>query len=442
MDFHAFIKAKQSGKAFPPAALTSFIQGVVNQEITDPQLSSFVTTAYLLGLNTEEISHLTRAMANKGETFNWSLPGPVVDKHSTGGVGDLVSLILGPILAACGLYVPMISGRRLGHTGGTIDKLESIKGYNSAPDLALFRHCVSAVGVAIVGQSGNMAPADKRMYAIRHQTATVDSIPLITASILAKKLAEGLDGLILDIKFGSGAFMLDESQARLLANSLRSVAAESGLACDCVLSDMNSPLAHNIGNGLEVLEAIDFLTAHRRHQDLCEVTCFLAAKALLIVDQATTYTDAIEQVNRVLDSGKAAEKFAQMVACLGGPADIIERPLKSIKQAKIVRPLLAERDGYVHRVNCKGLGNLTNNLATSPNGKIDHSTGISDFPSIGTHCVEGESICFIHANSEQSWDLAAKQVQSAISIKDQKIKATSRLTGEIIASEKEKRLYA
>ena len=274
------------------------------------------------------------------------MPGPVIDKHSTGGVGDKVSLILAPIIAACGGFCPMISGRGLGHTGGTLDKLEAIPGYRTDPDADLFRRTVAGVGCAIIGQTDDLAPADRRLYAIRDVTATVESIPLITASILSKKLAAGLDALVMDVKFGSGAFLTDLEAARRLADSIVAVANGAGLATTALLTDMNQVLGRSAGNGVEVREAIDLLTERQRGGRLLEVTSALAAE-LLVLGGLYDADAAAPAVAGALSSGTAAERFQAMVTGLGGPADLLDRPDRYLPEPAIKRDVVAPRRDYI-----------------------------------------------------------------------------------------------
>jgi thymidine phosphorylase len=261
------IRAKRDGRALTAAEIDEFIAGLTSGAVTEGQVAAFAMAVFFRGMEIDERVHLTRAMMRSGDTLDWSgakLPGPLVDKHSTGGVGDNVSLMLAPMLAACGAYVPMISGRGLGHTGGTLDKLDSIPGYATQPDIATFRRVVAEAGCAIIGQTADLAPADKRLYAVRDVTATVESIALITASILSKKLAAGLQALVMDVKTGSGAFMPTREGSRELARSIAHVATRAGLPTVALITDMNEPLASAAGNAVEVQNAVDYLTGARR----------------------------------------------------------------------------------------------------------------------------------------------------------------------------------
>ncbi|MEM0900555.1 MAG: thymidine phosphorylase, partial [Pseudomonadota bacterium] len=298
------IRAKRDRQTLSPKEIGAFVRGVADGSVTDAQIAAFAMAAYLNGLNEEETVDLTLAMRDSGDTLDWSdMDRSVSDKHSTGGVGDNVSLMLAPIAAACGLAVPMISGRGLGHTGGTLDKLEAIPGYNTTPDNQLFRKTVAGIGCAIIGQTSNLAPADKRIYGVRDVTATVENIPLITASILAKKLAAGLGSLVLDVKSGSGAFMAAEDQAVRLAESLVGVADGAGTNASAVLTDMNQPLASAAGNAVEVFNAVQFLTGEKWEPRLLEVTLTLATEMIIVSGVETENKKARAKAESALESG-------------------------------------------------------------------------------------------------------------------------------------------
>src|ERR1700734_4212660 len=316
------IRAKRDGRALTGEEIGEFIAGLTSGAIGDGQVAAFAMAVVFRGMNIDERVHLTRAMTRSGEALDWSganLPGPIVDKHSTGGIGDNVSLMLAPMLAACGAYVPMISGRGLGHTGGTLDKLDSIPGYVTQPDIATFRRVVKEAGCAIIGQTADLAPADRRLYAIRDVTATVESVALITASILSKKLAAGLQGLVMDVKAGSGAFMASLSGARELAQSLASVATGAGLPTVSLITDMSEPLASAAGNAVEIRNAVDYLTGARRDERLDQVTMALGAELLALSGLARDAAAGAAALKHSLETGAAAERFERMIAALGGP---------------------------------------------------------------------------------------------------------------------------
>ncbi|MSE16354.1 thymidine phosphorylase, partial [Pantoea agglomerans] len=322
------IRKKRDGHALTEEEIRFFINGVRDNTVSEGQIAALAMTIYFHDMTLPERVALTMAMRDSGTVLNWkslNLNGPVVDKHSTGGVGDVTSLMLGPMVAACGGYVPMISGRGLGHTGGTLDKLEAIPGFDIFPSDDRFREIIKQVGVAIIGQTSSLAPADKRFYATRDITATVDSIPLITASILAKKLAEGLDALVMDVKVGSGAFMPTYEASESLAQSIVGVANGAGCQTTALLTDMNQVLASSAGNALEVREAVRFLTGEERNPRLLEVTLALCSEMLVSGKLAASDTEARQKLMMVLDNGKAAEVFGRMVAAQQGPADFVER---------------------------------------------------------------------------------------------------------------------
>ncbi|WP_313519266.1 thymidine phosphorylase, partial [Pseudomonas sp.] len=307
------IRRKRDGKVLSEADIQRFVAGITDFSISEGQAAAFAMAVLLKGMNVEERIALATAMRDSGRVLSWNLPGPVVDKHSTGGIGDLVSLPLAPLLAACGCYVPMISGRGLGHTGGTLDKLDSIPGYDSQPSMARLHEVVAKVGCAIIGQTNDLAPADKRLYAIRDVTATVESIDLIVASILSKKLAAGLDVLLIDVKVGNGAFMAEADDALALAESIVAVANGAGVRTRALITDMSQPLARSAGNALEVEEAIALLRGEVRSQRLWDVTLALAEQTLLCAGLASSAELAREQLLAAWHSGAALERFAQMV---------------------------------------------------------------------------------------------------------------------------------
>jgi thymidine phosphorylase len=345
----------------------------------------------------------------------------VLDKHSTGGVGDKVSLMLAPLLAACGAAVPMISGRGLGHTGGTLDKLDSIPGYRTAPDLALFRKVVAECGCAIIGQTADLAPADRRLYAIRDVTATVESIPLITASILSKKLAAGLQGLVMDVKFGSGAFMTEPERARELAASIATVATGAGLPTTALLTDMNQVLGRTAGNALEVREAIDWLHGTARDRRLDEVTLALGAELLLLGRLARDLDDARRQLVAARDTGAAAERFQRMVAALGGPADLLERPERHLPAAPVRLPVPSQRAGFIARMDVRAVGVAVLTLGggrSRAEDRIDYGVGVMDMPGIGARVERGQPLAVIHARSEAEAARAAAALVAAITVGD------------------------
>ncbi|MBB4002670.1 thymidine phosphorylase [Aurantimonas endophytica] len=416
------IRAKRDGGQLDAADIKAFIDGFAGERVTEGQVAAFAMAVFFRGMATAETVALTEAMRDSGDVLDWSdLDRRVVDKHSTGGVGDNVSLMLAPIVAACGAAVPMISGRGLGHTGGTLDKLESIPGYDVAPDNATFRRTVRDIGCAIIGQTARLAPADARFYGVRDVTATVESIPLITASILSKKLAAGLQGLVLDVKTGSGAFMARPEDARALATSLVGVANGAGLRTTALITRMDEALASAAGNAVEIRNAVRFLTGAQRDPALQEVTLALAAEMLVLAGLAPTPADCHRMATAALEDGRAAERFGKMVAALGGPADFVERAEAHLPQAPLVRDVTAERDGTVASVETRSLGLAVVELGggrTRPQDAVDHAVGLSELVPIGRHVAKGEPLARIHARDEVAFARAAATIRSAYVLSD------------------------
>ncbi|WP_292222275.1 thymidine phosphorylase, partial [Mesorhizobium sp.] len=375
------IRRKRDGHRLSSDEIAAFIAGLTAGAISEGQIGAFAMAVFLNGMSREEAVALTIAMRDSGNVLDWSdLPGPVTDKHSTGGVGDNVSLMLAPIVAACGAYVPMISGRGLGHTGGTLDKMDAIPGYASQPDLPLFRKTVLETGCAIIGQTADLAPADRRLYAIRDVTGTVESIPLITASILSKKLAAGLGSLVLDVKLGNGAFMEKSRDAVALANSLVEVANGAGLNASALVTGMNEPLASAAGNAVEVKNAVDFLTGRFRDKRLEDVTLALAADMLQSAGLVSSQQDGLRRATEALAGGRAASVFGRMVAVLGGPADFVENPEKYLPTAPVELAVRAEQAGFVTGIATRDIGLAVVTLGggrSRPDDKIDHAVGLT-----------------------------------------------------------------
>jgi thymidine phosphorylase len=378
----------------------------------------------LKGMTTPERVALTEAMTRSGEVLRWDLPGPALDKHSTGGIGDKVSLMLAPMVAACGGYVPMVAGRGLGHTGGTIDKLEAIQGYVTRPDASLFRHVVNSVGCAIVGATEAIAPADRRLYAIRDTTATVESIDLIVASILSKKRAAGLDALVMDVKTGSGAFMATLDDSRALARALVDVANGSGLPTVALLTDMNECLGTTAGNAVEVQEAIAFLCGEPADARLRDVTFALSAELLVAGRLAPDTHSALLMLEKALDSGEAAERFQRMVTELGGPSDLLEKPQLHLPTAPVIVDAPSLESGYIASIDVRAIGLAIVQLGggrARPMDLIDPSVGLTDVAPLGAKVGPGAApLARVHARSQEDADRAIAALQSAIRISDQK----------------------
>ncbi len=418
------IRAKQGGARLSRSHLALLAAGLADGSLSDAQAGALAMAVHLRGMETGECADFTLAMRDTGHILDWkplSPPGPVLDKHSTGGIGDLVSLPLAPMLAACGAWVPSVSGRGLGHTGGTLDKLESIPGYQVQPDPGLLQRTMKEAGVAIVGASERIAPADRRLYAIRDVTATVDSIPLIVASILSKKLAAGLDALVLDVKTGNGAVLPERERSRQLARQLIATATAAGLPVAALITDMSQPLARSAGNALELREAIAMLRGEPAEPRLLEVTLALGAAVLVLAGLARDAAAARATLARTLAEGSAAERFARMVSALGGPSDIVERPETHLGRAPVVRDVRAARPGFVSAIDTRALGLVVVALGggrTAPGQAIDHSVGLDRLAALGTRLEPGDALARVHAAAPAAAEQAAEQVASAYTIGD------------------------
>jgi thymidine phosphorylase len=420
------IRSKRDGQRLSEAQIQQFVQGLVDGSWSEGQVAALAMAIYLRGLARGECVALTQAMVYSGRMMAWpDLPGPVLDKHSSGGVGDKVSLMLAPMVAACGGYVPMISGRGLGHTGGTCDKLAAIPGYCTTPEPAVFDQVVRSVGCAIIGQTGDLAPADKRLYAIRDVTATVESVPLITASILSKKLAAGLQGLVMDVKCGNGAFADSRDMADDLAHSIVSVAIRAGLKTAALITDMNQVLGQTVGNALEMAEAIRYLTGQggntAREPRQHAITLALGAELLVLGGLAASTGAARIQLQAALDSGAAAERFARMVAALGGPADLLERPTTHLAAAPLVLPVPALSAGVLTATNTRAIGVAVVELGggrRKADDAIDPRVGLSHMQPLGTRLAAGDPLAMVHAADRSSAERAIAQVQAACTISD------------------------
>lgn len=425
------IRRKRDGKELSDDEIAFFVRGITDNSISEGQIASFAMAVFFQDMSMRERVALTQGMMNSGTVLSWesaNLPGPIVDKHSTGGVGDKVSLMLGPIIAACGGYVPMISGRGLGHTGGTLDKFDSIPGYCVSPDDAVFRKVVSEVGCAIIGQTGNLAPADKRFYSIRDITATVESIALITASILSKKLASGLDGLVMDVKSGNGAFADNLEMARELAQSIVSVANGAGVKTSALITDMNQVLGSHVGNAVEVRETVDyFLNPESRDPRLHEVVIELAADLLRVVGIVETLEQGREKAQASLVNGKACEIFGQMIAALGGPTDFIEKSENYLAKAPVQRDVFTSKSGFISAMDTRAIGVAVVELGGGrrvASDNIDHAVGLTDFKGIGVEVGPNAPITTVHARNDSDAERAVERILSALDISEEKSVAT------------------
>jgi thymidine phosphorylase len=419
------IRRKRDGHELTAEEVAFVVRGIHDGSLSEGQVAAFAMAVFFRGMSTAERVALTLGLMRSGVTLEWrslGLPGPVIDKHSSGGVGDKVSLMLAPIVAACGGFVPMISGRGLGHTGGTLDKLSAISGYDTQPDIATFRRVVREVGCAVIGQTDDLAPADRRLYATRDVTATVESIPLIVSSILSKKVAEGLDGLAMDVKCGSGAFCDSEEMARDLAQSLVAVANQAGLPTVALITDMDRVLGRNVGNALEVVEAVEYLKGEgTRDPRLHEVVLALAGEMLALGGLAPSAAAGRVRAAAALEDGRAAEVFARMVSALGGPDDFLERSGRYLGHAPVVRPCMAERSGHVAGMDARQVGIAVVALGggrSHADDAIDPSVGLSDVIDVGTPVRAGSPLCIVHAASDDAADQAIAIVRRAIRIED------------------------
>ncbi|MDX1738813.1 MAG: thymidine phosphorylase [Alphaproteobacteria bacterium] len=434
------IRKKRDGLKLTNQEIQFIVDGITHNSLSEAQVGAFAMAVFFQGMDMDERVALTKGMMNSGDVMHWDnldLDGPIVDKHSSGGVGDKISLMLAPIVAACGAYVPMITGRGLGHTGGTTDKLEAIPGYNTAPSDEDFRRIVKEHGLAVIGQTGELAPADKRLYGIRDVTATVESVPLITASILSKKLAAGLDALVMDIKCGSGAFCDTYEMAKDLSESIVAVANGANTPTHALITDMNQVLGNTAGNAVEMLEVVDYLTKpESREQRQHDITIALAAEMLILGKLADNLDDAKVKAEDALSSGRAAEKFQELVVALGGPSDLLENAASHMPLAEVTRDVYLDDAGYISEMNTREIGLSVVTLGggrTSPGEPVDHSVGLSCIRGIGQNIDSNVPFCRIHAKDEDSADAAANMIKGAVKVSDTSVASSpivmERITG-------------
>ena len=418
------IRRKRDGAVLTAEEIRFFVRGITDGGVSEGQIAAFAMAVFFNDMSVDERVAFTLAMRDSGQVLEWrslNLPGPVLDKHSTGGVGDVVSLLLGPMVAACGGFVPMISGRGLGHTGGTLDKLEAVAGYCATPEIGKFREVVRDVGVAIIGQTAELAPADKRVYSIRDVTATVESVAMITGSILSKKLAAGLDALVMDVKVGSGAFMPTPEKSLELARAIVHVGNGAGLRTTALLTDMNESLAPSAGNALEVRLALDYLSGRSRPARLHEVNLALSAEMLVLSGISASNAEAQARLLAALDSGEAAQRFARMVSALGGPADLFERPDKYLEATRLIVPVPAGHSGFVSRCDCRALGLAVVGLGggrTRPTDSVDFAVGLSELVRIGDRVERDQPLALVHARDDNAAQRAVQEVLAAFEIGD------------------------
>jgi pyrimidine-nucleoside phosphorylase len=427
------IARKRDGGELGQGEIEAFVRGATDGSWADYQLSAFLMAAFIRGMTPRETAFLTEAMLRSGTVVDLSaIPGPKADKHSTGGVGDKVSLHVAPMVAACGVGVPMISGRGLGHTGGTLDKLESIPGFRVGLSIEEYRAQLSRIGVVLIGQTADLAPADRKLYALRDVTGTVECIPLICASILSKKLASGIGALVLDVKYGRGAFMKDAAKARELATAITTVAKAMGTPTRAVLTAMDQPLGRSVGNALEVAESIQFLKGSAA-ADLAEVTYAIGAQMLLLAGAAPNAAEARSKLEASVTSGTALAKFREMVAAQGGDPRVVDDPAV-LPRASIVRPFPAPQSGFVADVDAMGVALAALRLGAGrakAENPVDHAVGVDGLVKVGETVKAGAPLCVIHANSETAATEAAAILSRAIVVGDAQ-PASRPLIGEII----------
>ena len=417
------IRLKRDGKSLSAAQIQQFVDGLVDNGFNDAQAGAMAMAIFQQGMDTTEITELTLAMMRSGQVLAWpEVDGPIVDKHSTGGVGDKVSFMLAAIVAACGAYVPMISGRGLGHTGGTADKLESIAGFNVAPSIDQFKGIVKRDRLAIISQTSDLAPADKRLYGIRDVTACVESIPLITASILSKKLAAGLDGLVMDVKVGNGAMMNKLDDAIALAKSINRVSNQAGVVTQTVITDMNQVLGRSAGNAIEMYETVQYLTGEYRDARLHEVVVKLAELMLINAKIAANSADANQRIEEALASGKAAEQFNRMIAALNGPTDYIDKPWACMPKAEVVKDVVVAKSGVINAMQTRDVGLSVVELGggrLSNTDSVDHSVGFDHILPLGSRVSAGDVVAQVHAKDEASAEKASQQFLDALDVAEE-----------------------
>ena len=419
------IRKKRDNKTLTEDEIKSFVLGLTDGSFSDSQIASMSMAILINDMTKEETIWLTNAMTNSGDKLDWQdivESDLVCDKHSTGGVGDKVSLILAPILAACGVYVPMISGRGLGHTGGTLDKFDTIPGYNTQPSIDVFRKVVKDVGCAIIGQTSNLVPADKKLYSIRDAVGAVESIPLITSSILSKKIASGLKNLVLDVKVGNGSFNNTKDVALNLARSLVSVAKGAGLQCQAILTDMNQVLGWNAGHTLEIKECAEYLTNKRKNKRLEKITNELIASVLMMAKK-TEKQESYEKINQVLSNGMAAEKFNKMVHALGGPADFLEKHDSLLQSSSYVGEIKANETGSIHSIETRKLGLTLIELGggrKQVDDEINYAVGYENVVSVGDNVDTSTPLLRVHASSQSDFDRVKNEIEKCFVISDTK----------------------
>ncbi|MFL5397984.1 MAG: thymidine phosphorylase [Myxococcales bacterium] len=421
MRAYDLIKKKRDGGVLEPEELRFLARGAASGEVADEQLAAFLMAVFFRGLDgVSELPHFLDAMLRSGRVLDLShIPGRKVDKHSTGGVGDKISLPLAPLVAACGVRVPMVSGRGLGHTGGTLDKLESIPGFRVALPLSRFIELVETVGACLIGQTDEIAPADRKLYALRDATATVESIPLIASSILSKKLAEGIDALVLDVKVGRGAFMKSLDQARALARTMVDLCHVMGRGCSALLTAMDEPLGEAVGNAVEVAESIEILRG-RGPPDARELTLLLGIEMLLAGSAARTEAEAREKLTSALADGRALRKFGEIVEAQHGDARCLDDPGR-LPQPRLRREIRAERSGFLVALDAEQVGLSAVDLGAGrarKEDRVDPAAGLLLRKRAGDEVRAGETLAELHAESEARLEAGAARFARAVHIGD------------------------
>lgn len=433
MRMYDLIMKKRNGGTLSRDEIFFMIEGYTKGNIPDYQMSAMMMAIYFNGMNEKETAALTMAMAESGDQLDLSgIQGIKVDKHSTGGVGDKTSLALTPMVSACGVKIAKMSGRGLGHTGGTVDKLESFQGFSTSLSEEAFIDQVNRIGISIIGQTKNLAPADKKLYALRDVTATVDNMSLIASSIMSKKLAAGADAIVLDVKTGSGAFMKEEADAMLLAGEMMTIGKNAGRKMMAVISDMDQPLGNAVGNALEVKEAIETLKGHGP-ADFTELCMTLGSCMLMVAEIAENEQQAREMLKEAVDSGKALDKLAELVEAQGGDKRMVyETDL--LPKASSITPLLSEKDGYVEKIQCDEVGICSLILGGGRETKesaIDLSVGIVLTKKVGSHVKVGEPLAYIHSNEEAKRLACEERLRKAFHIGD-KVKKEGAIIHQIL----------
>ncbi len=440
-----FIRRKRNDEPLAPADIREFVEGIGNGTVSEGQIAAFAMAAFLNGMSSAETAALTLAMRDSGDVIDWAdtaiASSVIIDKHSSGGTGDeKVSLILAPLVAACGVHIPMISARGLGHTGGEVDLMEAIPGCDIAPPADVFKRAVETAGAAVIGPTGRLAPADAAIYYVRDVTATVESVPLITSSILSKKLAAGISGLVMSVNFGSGAFMPTIADAEQLSSSLIAVARQAGLPMVTLIADMDEVMGDSVGSRLQVLEAIRFLDGTHRDPRMLTLVMALAAEILLLANLVADERQARQMLQQHLDNGAALQRFGKMVASLGGPSDLVDGPERYLETAPYVMPVTAATAGYITKVDAFQIGLAMVGLGAGrrlPTDSIDHGVGVTGMRHLGDAIVAGDALCLVHARDAIAYEAAADAIRGAITITADRPAENAVVTGRMSTNDPE-----